>query len=85
MLLEAGQEVYLKDPDIFCVSLIGRVLNVDHNYVTVKTAVKIKGQNIFTVQRNKIYLDEKQLKNAPNPEMAEAMDKMKQVFKDMAR
>lgn len=85
MLLEIGKQVYLKDPSIFCVSLLATVINVNNNYVTVKTAVKIKGCNTFTVQRDKIYLDEKQLKNAANPEMKEALDKMKEVFERMAR
>ena len=85
MLLEAGKQVYIKDPNIFCVSLLGTVLAVDNNLVTVKTGVRIKGQDVFTVRRDKIYMDEKQLKAQPNPKMAEAMDKMKQVFEKMAR
>lgn len=85
MLLEIGQQVYLKDPNIFCVSLLATVIEINNHHVTVKTAVTLKGQNTFTVQRSKIYLDEKQLKSAANPDMAEAMDKMKEVFERMAR
>jgi hypothetical protein len=84
-MLEIGQQVYFKDTDIFCVSLLATVLAIDVNLVTVKTGVRIKGQNIFTVRRDKVYLDEKQLKSKSNPAMGEAMDKMKQVFERMAR
>ena len=85
MLLEVGQQVYIRDTDIFCVSLLGTVLAIDNNLVTVRTGVRIKGQDVFTVRRDKIYLDEKQLKAKSNPAMGEAMEKMKQVFERMAR
>lgn len=84
-MLEIGQQVYFKDTDIFCVSLLGTVLAIDVNLVTVKTGVRIKGQNIFTIRRDKIFQDEKQLKAKSNPAMGEAMDRMKQVFERMAR
>ena len=89
MLIELGFKVYLKDPDIFCVSLLGVVTAIDNNYVTVKTSVSIKGQNMFTVPRQKIQVHEDHLKKQEqkfvNESIKEAMEKMKKHFTDIAR
>ena len=89
MLIELGFKVYLKDPDIFCVSLLGVVTAIDNNYVTVKTSVTIKGQNMFTVPRQKIQVHEDHLKKQEqkfvNESIKEAMEKMKKHFTDIAR
>ena len=89
MLIELGFKVYLKDPDIFCVSLLGVVTAIDNNYVTVKTSVSIKGQNMFTVPRQKIQVHEDHLKKQEqkfvNESIKEAMEKIKKHFTDIAR
>ena len=89
MLIELGFKVYLKDRDIFCASLLGVVTAIDNNYVTVKTSVTIKGQNIFTVPRQKIEVHEDHLKKQEqkyvNESIKEAMEKIKKHFTDIAR
>jgi len=89
MLIELGFKVYLKDPDIFCASLLGVVTAIDNNYVTVKTSVTIKGQNMFTVPRQRLQLHEDHLKKQEqkfvNESIKEAMEKIKKHFTDIAR
>jgi len=84
-ILDIGFQVYLKDPDIFCVSLLGEVIAIDRNLVTVRTGVYIKGTNIHTVKRDKVYMDEEQVKCVPPKRMKEAMEKMKVYFDSIAK
>ena len=88
-IIEIGFKVYLKDPDIFCVSLLGVVTAIDNNYVTVKTNVSIKGQNVFTVTRQKIELHEDHIKNNDrefyNQRLKEAMERIKERLDKIAR
>ena len=87
-IIEIGFKVYLKDPDIFCCSLLGVVTAIDNNYVTVKTNASIKGQTVFTVTRQKIEVHEDHIKedtNFYNEKLKKAMEQIKQTLHDIAR
>tara|TARA_Y100000401_G_C8318469_1_gene223892 strand:+ start:913 stop:1188 length:276 start_codon:yes stop_codon:yes gene_type:complete len=88
-LIEIGFKVYLKDPEIFCVSLLGVVTAIDKNFCTVKTNIAIKGRNTFTVPRQKLELHEDHIKQQEqeyiNETLRSTMERLKKHFTNTAR